>query len=92
MLDFDPAGECRRSAVNRVVTEELDAESLNGERLLLRTEYHMGAPVTVSKTIARRRTAEEEFAPQSQLVYGTTNALSSGYTYADPTQARLTGP
>ncbi|WVF65469.1 protein CFT1 [Kwoniella sp. CBS 6097] len=55
MLDFDPS----------------DPDSLNGERLLLRTEYHTGAPVTVSKVIARRRTAEEEFAPQTQIIYAT---------------------
>jgi hypothetical protein len=30
----------------------------------------MGAAVMVSKMIARRRTTDEEFAPQSQLVYG----------------------
>ena len=47
-----------------------DPDSLNGEKLILRTEYHTGAPVTVSKAIARRRTAEEEFSPQTQIVYG----------------------
>ncbi len=54
MVDFDPA----------------DPDSLNGEKLILRTEYHAGAPVMVSKAIARRRTANEEFAPQTQIVYG----------------------
>jgi cleavage and polyadenylation specificity factor subunit 1 len=48
----------------------LDPESLNGERLILRTEYHTGAPITVSKTIARRRVTQEEYAPQSQIIYG----------------------
>ncbi|OCF35639.1 protein CFT1 [Kwoniella heveanensis BCC8398] len=57
MLDFDPS----------------DPDSLNGERLLLRTEYHTGAPVTVSKVIARRKTAEEEFAPQTQIIYATSD-------------------
>ncbi|ORY33060.1 cleavage and polyadenylation specific protein [Naematelia encephala] len=55
MLDFDPA----------------DPDSLNGEKLLLKTEYHIGAPVTCSRVIARRKTAEEEWAPQSQIVYAT---------------------
>ncbi|WWC91156.1 uncharacterized protein L201_006097 [Kwoniella dendrophila CBS 6074] len=55
MLDFDPT----------------DPDSLNGERVLLRTEYHTGAPVTTSKVIARRKTAEEEFAPQTQIIYAT---------------------
>lgn len=47
-----------------------DPESLNGEKLLLRTEFHTGSLVTCAKTIARRKTAEEEVAPQTQLVYG----------------------
>ncbi|WWD06819.1 protein CFT1 [Kwoniella europaea PYCC6329] len=55
MLDFDPT----------------DPDSLNGERVLLRTEYHTGAPVTTSKVIARRKTAEEEYAPQTQIIYAT---------------------
>ena len=38
---------------------------------MLRTEYHSGAPSGVSKAIARRRTAEENYAPQTQIVYGT---------------------
>jgi cleavage and polyadenylation specificity factor subunit 1 len=38
---------------------------------MLRTEYHMGTPVTTCKTVARRRAPEEEFAPQTQLIYGT---------------------
>jgi cleavage and polyadenylation specificity factor subunit 1 len=37
---------------------------------VLRTEYHAGPAVTASKTIARRRTTDEEFAPQTQLIYG----------------------
>jgi len=48
---------------------------LNGEKLILRTEYHAGAPIAVSKAIARRRTADEEFAPQTQIVYGTSFSL-----------------
>ncbi|WWD21338.1 protein CFT1 [Kwoniella shandongensis] len=55
MLEYDPA----------------DPDALNGERLLLRTEYHTGAPVTCSKVIARRKTAEEEWVPQTQIVYAT---------------------
>lgn len=38
---------------------------------MLRTEYYGGAPVMASKTIARRKTTEEEVAPQSQILYGT---------------------
>lgn len=47
-----------------------DPDSLNGEKLLVETEFHTGAMVTASKVIARRRTPEEEIAPQSQLIYG----------------------
>lgn len=47
-----------------------DPDSLNGEKLILRTEYHAGAPAIVSKAIARRRTADEDFAPQTHMVYG----------------------
>lgn len=54
LLDFDP----------------LDPDALGGEKLVLRTEYQLAAPVTASKTIARRRSPEEEFAPQAQLIYG----------------------
>lgn len=53
MVDFDPT----------------DADSLNGERLLLRTEYALGVPTTQSRVIARRRTAEEEASPQTQIIY-----------------------
>jgi cleavage and polyadenylation specificity factor subunit 1 len=49
---------------------ELDPESQNGEKLITRTEYHTGTIAMTSKAIARRRTAEEEFAPQTQIVYG----------------------
>lgn len=48
-----------------------DPESLNGDKLLVRTEYHAGSIVTCAKTIARRRAAEEEIAPQAQLIYAT---------------------
>lgn len=54
ILTFDPA----------------DPDSLNGEKLILKTEFHCAAPLTASKTIARRKTAEEEIAPQTQLIYG----------------------
>ncbi|TYJ59069.1 protein CFT1 [Cryptococcus floricola] len=55
MLEFDPT----------------DPDSLNGERLMLKTEYHAGSIITVSKVIARRKTADEEFAPQTQIIYAT---------------------
>ncbi|KAL7421114.1 mRNA cleavage and polyadenylation factor subunit [Cryptotrichosporon argae] len=55
MLDFDPS----------------DPDSLNGERMIMRTEFHTGTPVTCSKTIARRRTEQERLAPQTQIVYAT---------------------
>ncbi|KAK4687316.1 cleavage and polyadenylation specificity factor subunit 1, partial [Tremellales sp. Uapishka_1] len=55
MIDFDPT----------------DPDSLNGEKLILKTEFHTGAAVTASKSIARRKTAEEEWAPQTQLIYAT---------------------
>lgn len=55
LVNFDPA----------------DPDSLNGEKLLTQTEFGTGCPVTASKMIARRKTAEEEFAPQSQLIYAT---------------------
>lgn len=53
MVDFDPT----------------DPESLNGERLVLKTEYGLGVPTTQSRVIARRKTAEEETAPQTQIIY-----------------------
>ena len=71
MIDFDPAGTCFLARNWNCHLISADPDSLNGEKLILRTEYHAGAHVTVSKTIARRRTAEEEFAPQTQIVYGT---------------------
>nr|XP_018259229.1 protein CFT1 [Kwoniella dejecticola CBS 10117]OBR81387.1 protein CFT1 [Kwoniella dejecticola CBS 10117] len=81
MLDFDPTGEYRydRSKLCVLIPMQmLDPDSLNGERVLLRTEYHTGAPVTSSKVIARRKTAEEEWAPQTQIIYATADgALTS---------------
>ena len=86
MLDFDPAGELPFSStpagpfVSEPREEETrklkttDPDSYNGERLMLRTEYHMGAPVTACKTVARRRAPEEEYAPQTQLIYGTSGS------------------
>lgn len=53
LLTFDPA----------------DPDSLNGEKLILKTEFHCPSPLTASKTIARRKTAEEEIVPQTQLIY-----------------------
>jgi cleavage and polyadenylation specificity factor subunit 1 len=50
-----------------------DPDSLNGEKLLLQTEFHGGAVVTASKTIARRRNQEEDFASQSQLIFSTSD-------------------
>lgn len=48
----------------------VDPDSFQGERLVLRSEYYGGASIMASKTIARRRTTDEESAPQSQLIYG----------------------
>lgn len=48
-----------------------DPDSLGGEKLILQTEFHGGAPVMASKTIARRGKTEEDFASQSQLIYAT---------------------
>ena len=47
-----------------------DPDSFQGERLVLRSEYYGGSPIMASKVIARRRTSEEEIAPQSQVIYG----------------------
>lgn len=69
MVDFDPAGTFCDYPSPSLLTEA-DPDSLNGEKLILQTEYHAGAPVTVSNAIARRRTADEDFAPQTQIVYG----------------------
>lgn len=55
----------------------IDPDSFNGERLVLRTEYYGGAPVMASKMIARRKTTEEEIAPQSQILYGKLSCTSS---------------
>lgn len=62
-----PSGPSRVYYTKHILTP--DPDSLNGERLILRTEYDTGSVVTVAKTIARRRGAEEEFAPQTQLIY-----------------------
>lgn len=53
-----------------VLMSSLDPETNAGERLLLRTEYQAGALHMASLTIARRRTEEEKYAPQTQIVYG----------------------
>jgi len=53
MVDFDPT----------------DPDSMNGERLLLRTEFALGVEISASRVIARRRGAEEEHAPQTQIIY-----------------------
>ncbi|BEI92713.1 uncharacterized protein CcaverHIS019_0503410 [Cutaneotrichosporon cavernicola] len=55
LLTFDPA----------------DPDSLNGEKLILKTEFHCATPLTASKTIARRRGPEEDVAQQTQLIYAT---------------------
>ncbi|OXG80075.1 protein CFT1 [Cryptococcus neoformans var. grubii Br795] len=74
MLDFDPT----------------DPDSLNGERLMLKTEYHAGSAATVSKVIARRKTAEEEFAPQTQIIYATADgALTTVVSVKDARFKRL---
>nr|ODO03748.1 protein CFT1 [Cryptococcus depauperatus CBS 7855] len=64
MLDFDPT----------------DPDSLNGERLMLKTEFHAGSAVTMSKVIARRKTDKEAFAPQTQIIYGNNANLKNAAT------------
>lgn len=60
-----------RNGIMRMVDyDPTDADSLNGERLVLRTEFDLGVPVTQSRVIARRRTPEDEVAPQTQIIYG----------------------
>lgn len=56
--------------IRLLVYDKQHPESLGGEKLLVKTEYHTGSIVTCAKTIARRKTAEEEIAPQTQLIYG----------------------
>ncbi|WVQ81298.1 protein CFT1 [Cryptococcus sp. DSM 104549] len=74
MLDFDPT----------------DPDSLNGERLTLKTEYNTGSPAMVSKVIARRKTAEEDWAPQTQIVYATADgALTTVVSVKDARFKRL---
>ncbi|KAJ9120594.1 hypothetical protein QFC22_002523 [Naganishia vaughanmartiniae] len=38
-------------------------------KLVRRTEYHIGQPVTKSLMVARRKTAEDRIAPQTQIIY-----------------------
>lgn len=61
----------RHGDIRLLTFDPQDPESLNGEKLLVKTEFHTGSVVTCAKTIARRRTAEEEIAPQTQLIYAT---------------------
>lgn len=61
----------RSGDMRMLVYDPSDPDSLNGEKLLVETEFHTGAAVTAAKTIARRKTTEEEIAPQSQIVYST---------------------
>ncbi|KAL1407554.1 mRNA cleavage and polyadenylation factor subunit [Vanrija albida] len=72
LLDFDPA----------------DPESINGERLMVQTEFHCGAAITASKAIARRKTAEEEIAPQSQLIYATSDGSLTTLVAVKPARFR----
>lgn len=53
LLEFNPD----QSASNEVA------------KLVRRTEYHIGQPVTKSLMVARRKTAEDRIAPQTQIVY-----------------------
>jgi hypothetical protein len=39
-------------------------------KLVRRTEYHMGSSPVKSVMVARRKTAEDRVAPQTQIVYG----------------------
>jgi cleavage and polyadenylation specificity factor subunit 1 len=74
LVDFDPGGvscfSIRTQYKGKMRLTTADPDSFNGERLMLKSEYYGGAPVMASKTIARRRTTEEEIAPQSQIIYG----------------------
>ncbi|EIW66021.1 hypothetical protein TREMEDRAFT_70300 [Tremella mesenterica DSM 1558] len=72
MVDFDPA----------------NPESINGERLIVRTEYHGGSPVTVSTMIARRRGVEEEFAPQTQIICAHADGSISTFVSTKPARFR----
>ncbi|KAJ9112295.1 hypothetical protein QFC19_000714 [Naganishia cerealis] len=53
LLEFNP----EQSASNEVA------------KLVRRTEYHIGQPVTKSLMVARRKTAEDRIAPQTQIIY-----------------------
>ena len=70
LLDFDPGGELIHDSISRKVLRS-DPESINGEKMILKTEYYFGSPVLASRMVARHRTAEEEYAPQTQLILGT---------------------
>ncbi|KAJ9115995.1 hypothetical protein QFC24_006836 [Naganishia onofrii] len=41
-------------------------------KLVRRTEYHIGQPVTKSVMVARRKTVEDRIAPQTQIIYADT--------------------
>ncbi|KAJ9105514.1 hypothetical protein QFC21_001885 [Naganishia friedmannii] len=53
LLEFNPD----QSASNEVA------------KLVRRTEYHIGQPVTKSLMVARRKTVEDRIAPQTQIIY-----------------------
>lgn len=79
MIDYDPTREHSSLVFDcpELITSCLDPDALNGERLILKTEFHTGSATTVSKEIARRRIAEEEFAPQTQIVHGMSSSPES---------------
>lgn len=47
----------------------IDPSSNNGERLIRKTEYHMGDRVTKSVAIARRKGLNDKTPPQIQMFY-----------------------
>lgn len=54
-----------------MITRSLEAGSVEGgDRLLRRTEYHCGAVITKTLTVARRRPNEDKSATQSQIALG----------------------
>jgi cleavage and polyadenylation specificity factor subunit 1 len=63
----------RNGDMRLLVYDTKDVNCTKREQLLVQTEYHGGAVVTASKTIARRRQHEDDFASQSQLIFGTSD-------------------
>lgn len=75
LLEFNPDRKCALTAVfipdlTTCFCFPIESASNEVAKLVRRTEYHIGQPVTKSLMVARRKTAEDRIAPQTQIIYG----------------------